>query len=662
MTDLGDRRIILLIDHLDDLMDIESRRINNPDLHDALERVLSETSHRVKVIVTSRTPPIAVPTTQESRWMLLDLREGLPPSEAQQLLATLDLDGSVGLRDADPTVLTELSRRTLGNPRALEALYRLLRRDFAISPADILQDDQHFLPASVLDVLIGEAYEALDQPAKIVMQVLSASERPLTAEAVSWVSQSYIRDKPPLEILNRLVNMQLVQRVTCCYRLRDADRHYVASQLITDSTVMERYRNDRLNRFELFRQHAEYLTNGCGSDQGLQGAQSLETQLQQFEYWYQACEYAEAARLLRNEIEPALSSQGRYRDLTRYYEHLENRLDDPELRRNRFDALARLYHRLGALDNAIRNYHEGLNLVRRDGDRNAECLYLANLAICKQEAGDLVHSSLCNLQALRLARQLGDAAREAHIWNIVSDTLAYLGQIDRAIQVSEWALALARKHFSRIWRQVEVVAKLNLGQRYSALGRAQQAQDECERAVRIAQSIGYQLGESAARRNLGAVWLDEGHFHQAAVVLREAVQLSDVTQSVQLQQTSRTELATALLLTGSPIEAEATMNEAVTYHTPLFDHEAYLVLGIIRLQQGKDREAAESFHQVLKLTEQLLRSSSHLYRALDTMGLTYCGLALAEQTSDYDREAVLAYEAGADYQGARHRTTPSCSF
>jgi tetratricopeptide (TPR) repeat protein len=91
--------------------------------------------------------------------------------------------------------------------------------------------------------------------------------------------------------------------------------------------------------------------------------------------------------------------------------------------------------------------------------------------------------------------------------------------------------------------------------------------------------------------------------------------------------------------------AEVTADGALRYDTPLFSPEAHALRGVIRQRQGKTREAAGSFYDALDKAQEVLKQTSRYYRALDVMGLSYSGLALAEATDDYFDKAVEAYEA-----------------
>ena len=638
LTGLADRRIVLLVDHVDDLIDLQTRNLTDPDLRNVLKAVLSITTHRLKVIVTSRVLPIDLPRAQQGRWHSLNLGEGLSQSEAIQLLKALDQDANVGLRDGNELLLAEICRRTQGNPLALEEVHRTLVMNPAIYPATILRDDKAFLLSNVLDILIGQSYACLDRHSKLLMQVLSVSESPVTVEAVAWIFRHYLPDIDPEQVLSRLVNMQLVRKIHDCFLLREADRRYVASQLTDGASSAKGSTDDiHLDRFTLYQQYAGYFREIGFSDE----LRADAPQLHAFRFLCGAGDFEAAARIL-GELETRLFALGRYQELAQYYEQLAGKLHDIDLERHRLDTLARIYHRLGNLARAIAYYEEGLKCVRDACNRSGECHYLASLAICKQESGDLVGTALYSMASLELAQQTGDSAQEAHIWSILGDSLASLGQIPAAIQAGERALKLARDTFQR---EIEVVARVNLGQYRAALGDIDHAQIECDRACRIAEAIGFQLGESAARRNLGTLKFDKHEYKKAATDLKEAMQLADVSQNVQLQQTARTELATALLLNDNLSEAEAIVGEAIRFDTPLFNPDAFSLRGVILHRQGKAREAADSFLQALKQAEVVLKRTSRLYRELDAMGLSYSGLMLSEQTDEYLDEAIGAYEA-----------------
>ncbi len=642
LSGLSERRIVLLVDHLDDLIDLDTRNLTNPNLRAALQGVLTCTTHKLKVIVTSRVLPTNLPTVQSGRLCSLNLGEGLPAAEAmqffKQLLKQLDRDGTSGLQAIDHKLLAELCRRTQGNPRAIETLHAIVQEDQDTSLKDILEQEQDFLPRPVLDNLIGESYACLDDVSKTMMQVLSVSEVPITVEAVATVFHHYHPDIDARKVLSRLVNMQLIQKANQCYRLREGDWGYVAPQLVDGvSSTMGGPEGVHLGRFTLYKHYADYFKQAASASDPTTESELLT---QAFQHSYKGKQYEAAVDVLKR-LEPHLFEQGRYLEMAQYYEQLAGKLEHHKLVRRRLDRLAWIYQRLGKLNRAAAYYEEGLKCVRDERDQNGQCLYLANLAICKQESGDLVGTTLYCMTALELARETGDGVAEAHIWNIIGDSLACLGQISAAMQANERALKLARDNYQR---EIEVVARVNLGQHYEAIGDDNRAQEECDRACRMVFGIRYQLGESAARRNLGILQLNRRRYRLAAEDLTKAMQLADATQSVQLQQTIRIELASAFLLGGELTKAEATVGEALQYYTPLFSPEAYALNGVILQQQGKVYEATKSFSHALEQAQVVLKRTSGYYRVLDTMGLSYIGLMLTEKEPYLD-EAIEAYQA-----------------
>ncbi len=647
LTNLADRRIVLLIDHLDDLIDFKTRNMRGQYLQDALQTVLTVTTHRLKVIVTSIMHPLDFSKGYEGRWLSLNLAEGLPALEATQMLKALDRGGTLGIQGSDEKHLKEICQRAMGNPRAIEALYALLRDSPNASIKSLLEDKNWFLPEEVLNVLIGESYACLDNVSKTMMQVLLASQSALTADAVVSVFHHYYPkvDHPtidPQQVLTQLVNLQLVQNSDEGYSLKAADRWYVAAQLADGvPPTIGGLEGVHLDRTALFRQFAEYLQAA--------GAEALPRQLDQFDFLYKGQDYAAAADVLKR-LETLLYEKGRYQELARCYERLDGKLHDTTLIRHRLDTLARTYHRLGDLARAAQKYEEGLACVRDAHDPIGECSYLANLAICTQEFGDLVGATLYCMAALELAQQTEQGAWEAHIWNIIGETLAHLGLMAVARQASERALALMRDKPQLEIKQIEVVALLNLGEYSLVLGDIKRAQRECDDACRIAVTNGFQLGESATRRNLGIIKLSGPLYKLSAKDFKDAMLLADVTQNVQLQQTTRIELATALLRDDKLSNAEAIADEAVRYDTPLFSPQAYALHGVVLQRLGKVHEAAESFEKALEKSAEVLQRTSRYYRALDAMGLSYSGLTLTKG-EEYLDLAINAYRAA-------HKLTP----
>ncbi|HMS84424.1 MAG TPA: TIR domain-containing protein [Nitrospira sp.] len=619
LSGLSDHRVVLLVDHLDELIDLKTRKLTDPNLRDALQTVLTLTNHKLKVIGTSQIVPDDLPTDLLGRWDSRNLGGGLPRSEAIQLLERLAQDSSLGLQ-GDDKLLNELCRFTQCNPRAIETIHAVLKTNPLISPRDILRDENLPYLDDVFNALIGESYACLDEDSKAMMRVLSSSDTPVRAEVVVKTFRYDYPDIDARQVLDQLTVMQLVEKTNEGYLLQETDRRYVASQV-----------------------------SDCNQQDVLAGDPTTEAAslILLFNHLHKQKNYPDAVNVL-TQLEPHLNQLGRYQELTEcykkldgYFEELARKPENSDLVCRHLDRFAGIYHRLGRLDDAADYYEKGLECALNVSDRRRERRYLGNLALCMQESGDLVGSALYCMAALELARQTKDEAWEAHIWNILSDSWAGLGKISDAMRASEQALTLARENDQR---ESEVVALVNLGQQLEAQGYDHKAEGKCKQACEIAKDIGFQLGESAARRNLGILNLNGEKYIFAVEHLTKAIELADATQNRQLQQTTRIELATAYLLTAKLEDGEKIVNEAVQFNTPLFSPEAHSLRGIILYRLEKNSEAAKAFLKARNQAELVFNQTSAYYRALDTMGLSYCGLTLS-LNEPYLDEAIIAYGA-----------------
>ena len=242
LSALSDRRVVLLIDHVDDLIDLNTGDLTDPNLRDVLLTISTVTAHKLRVIVTSCILPSSSTMAHQDNFPDCNLKQGLPQWEAVKLLRESDRDASLGLRDGEEKLLEKIVLRTQGNPRAIKALYTKLKKDLDAAPKNILHalhDNKSVLSKVVLAALIGDSYACLDDVSKVVMQILSVCEHPVTADAVSSVFHHYYPDIDSHQVLSRLVNLQLVENIEGCYILRDADRFYMASQLVDDAVVTD---------------------------------------------------------------------------------------------------------------------------------------------------------------------------------------------------------------------------------------------------------------------------------------------------------------------------------------------------------------------------------------------------------------------------------------
>jgi tetratricopeptide (TPR) repeat protein len=645
LTALAGRKILVLLDHLDDVIDASTAEILDSELTEALRALLKHKSHSVKLIITSQVTPKDLLFTLPAGQSFIDLGHGLALSEAEQVLHALDNDRQLGLTSVSQKFFGEICHRTQGNPRALEVLCALLRTDRDTSLGEVLQKTKGLLPDEVLEVLVGRAFHRLDPVSQKIMQALAIYARPVTIEAVNHLLQPHLSNASIPSLLRRLVNMQLARKEGAQYCLHETDREYALST-ISEGRGGDQSETDTppFTRLALLHRAADYFGQLGKPPDEQKALEDLAPRLAEFDLRYQAREYEPSARILAD-IEETLFAWGQYRQVAEYHERLRGKLDDLRLNRHQFDTLGRVNHRLGNLEQAIHCYEEGLRYVRRMQDDQGECLYLSNLAICLMESGQLdLAIAYCGL-TFDLARKLRDSPRQAHVVNTLSDCLAYVGKVSESIKYCEQSLALARDCMRR---ELEVVALANMGQHYGELGETDKALGKCDKAVHIAQAIEFQLGEATAFRNLADLHIDNNKLKQALEYYKKAIELADMAQSAQLQQTIRTGLALALLFSGELTGARTSGEAACQYDVRALNCEAFAVLGVIAQRLEDGRAARDAFNKAVQHADAMLGKTPQAYKALDAKGLALSGLALLEGSNeylDYLEDSIDAYQA-----------------
>ena len=223
--------VVVLLDNLESVMDAARETLTEPALHQALAAVLTAPEHAVTVIATTRVTPAGLLKIEPARQHRLRLEDGLGSPDAQTVLRALDGDGRLGLRDAPGELLDGLRDHTRGFPRALEAVKAILDGDDTLTPGDLLDRTRHLPEDQVVQVLVGEAYELLDAPARQVMQALAVYPAPVSAVAVDFLLRPVNPTIDAAPILTRLVRRQLVRFQDGHYYLHPVDREYARSRL-----------------------------------------------------------------------------------------------------------------------------------------------------------------------------------------------------------------------------------------------------------------------------------------------------------------------------------------------------------------------------------------------------------------------------------------------
>lgn len=592
-------RTVVLLDNFEDVVDPETLNIRDTELDEALRALLNLPHHAVKVVLTTRIAPRDLALVQEGRQGRLNLDEGLPSPYAENILRARDADGKVGLKSAPDDLLAQARERTLGYPRALEALFGILSNDRDTSLSEILNDAAKLLPEDVVWKLVGEAFSRLDPSAQQVMQALAIYGRPVTTTAIDYILQPYILAINCAPILKRLVNMQFVHKEDRKYYLHQIDCAYVLSRIPRgDREDRSDIPNPLFTQIALQHRGADYFRQIWLAGESWKTIADLEPQLAEFDLRCSGEDYNIAAMVLF-QIRVALYRWGHYQLLARLYEGLLEPLDDSALRANAMADLGKVYWKLGQLRKAILVLEQALKIAREVSDPALEDASLIHLGIIYDEMGQAARSIELYQRSLKIASSMGSLAES---------TLN------------------------------------NLGRTYGDIGQTARGIRYCCQSVYSAREAVNPDTEAIALNSIGYLLMDFGELHKTVHVCQTAIGKADAINCVQVQHHGRYRLALAHLLSGDLAAARDLAEAALTYNVPENEHYLKALLGLILLRQGDRNAAQRRFAETMAQTNLLLEFSPENHGAGEVKGLALSGLALCGEGTQIS-SAITAYKA-----------------
>jgi tetratricopeptide (TPR) repeat protein len=592
----GERRVIVLLDNLEDLIDPDQSTIRDTELADALRAWLTLPPHALKMIVTTRVAPRDVLVEQPARQARIDLDEGLPSPFAENILRAMDVDGKLGLKSAPETLLNEARLRTRGYPRALEMLFAILSADRSTSLGEVLSDTERVLPDDVVRVLVGEAFSRLDARAQQVLQALAIYGKPVVPAAVDFLLQPYLEGFASTSVLNRLVNMQFVRKEAGRYSLHPVDREYGLRRVPRGEVADRASATPVFSQIALGHRGAEFFRQTRTDATTWKSVADLAAPLAEFELRIAADDPDGAYDVLLT-IDELLGLWGQYR-LSR---ELHARLD------GKLTGLAHLNNllSLGALEASLGRYHAAIDYLD---------------------------------QALALARELEDAGS---VWNALysaSWCFAELGDTTRAIEFGEQALDIAQLDGSSM-RQADTLSIV--GWYYAKRGLTDRAVDCCRQAVEMQRPWGAANNVATSLANLAGVLLDAGRYQEALALAADSLGIDP--DSDRLGNWNNGFIARAHLGLGDLAKARAAAEAGCASDEPENNPNVLTLLGIICLRQGEPVSAADAFRRALAASEILLQFAGS-YNALDAKGVAHAGLSLCGAEESLP-EAVKSHNA-----------------
>ena len=555
-------RVVLLLDNLEPLVneDLASLPLHDTELSEALYAFLNGTYTAVKVIITTRIPPLQLNGIQPGRQRIYHLEDGLEPKYAEQMLREMDADGILGLKNADGKLLNGAYERTRGFPKALEALFQILASDRYTTLEELLDMPT---PENVVEALVGEAFNRLDTNAQKVMQALAVYNLPVTPAAVDFVLAPHIPAIDSALILQRLANMHFARKESGRFYLHPVDREFAFELIpledlttnkgttlalgasvgdvakkeerdLIDKTskstkedlelLLESLRSSRFNKFtkhHLTLRAADYFRQARKPRTEWKKLEDLTAQLAEFDLRCAAGDYDTAASVLFEIDYDYLLLWGHYRLTIELHEKLQGKLTSPEVRSISSANLGVAYYYIGQVRVAIEFYEEVLELAREDKNKQHEGAILSRLGLAYANLGDALKAIEYQGQALIIAREIGDRRGEGVNLGGLGNRYADLGDALKAIEYQEQALVIAREIGDRRGERSYLG---NLGNHYADLGNALKAIEFYEQSLIIAREIGSKQGEGIILSNLASRYSELGEDDKAIDYYNQAIQ------------------------------------------------------------------------------------------------------------------------------------------
>jgi tetratricopeptide (TPR) repeat protein len=615
--------VVVLLDNLESAMDTVQETITDQALHQALVAMLTAPAHTVTVIATTRVTPTELLRVEPARQRQLRLDEGLSSQDAKTVLQELDDDGRLGLRNAPDELLDGLCRHTRGFPRALEAVKAILDGDATLTPQDLLDRTRHLPEDQVVQVLVGEAYELLDAPAKQVMQALSVYPAPVSAVGVDFLLQPVKPTTDAAPILARLVRRQLARFQDGHYFLHPIDREYARGQLPAGSS------GDSPTAFTLTglrARAADYYAQIRTPRQSWRTLEDVRPQLAEFELRCDTGDYDIAATVLAGIDTDYLRLWGHYSILVELHSRIHGRVIDPTLNAEHLTSLGLCHYRLGEYRRAVDLLTQRLATARKTGDRQNEGGTLANLGICYEHLGEYRRAIDLHTEALAIHRKARDRQNEGGTLANLGICYEHLGEYRRAIDLHTQALAIERGIGNR-WIEGLVLDYLGVCDYF--LGEYRRAIDLHTQALLIAREIGYRYGEANALGHLGRAWLASGDTGRAVTMLKQAMTVADTTGDIEPAVEARSWLARAQLQLGDPAAALATTAARPELLHPPDEPTMRLLEGLALLELHRLEESEQAFSNAIMAADALLALADRNVAALQARALALSGLAVA---------------------------------
>jgi tetratricopeptide (TPR) repeat protein len=308
-------------------------------------------------------------------------------------------------------MLSEVAQRVRGYPRALEALYAVLRNDRNTSLDELLGKATETLPEKVVEVMVGEAFSRLDRHEKLILQALAIFNRPVPAVALDYLLQPFVPAIESVSVLRWLVNLQIVRKDRDRYYLHPVDSEFALAQVLDEASLPTgSLGTTAMTRKALFGRAAEYFREIRKPKTEWDSIQDLEPQLAEFDLLCRSEQYDEAAALLLAIGFNYLRSWGHVGMLLELHEQLRGHVTDQRTEVHCLGVLGTVYWDTGNLSQAVTDLRNCIELTAQTSGANAGAAWWCDLGCCLRDMGRIDEALVAHEKALQIDHYTGDGS------------------------------------------------------------------------------------------------------------------------------------------------------------------------------------------------------------------------------------------------------------
>ncbi|MFD4636499.1 AAA family ATPase [Lentzea sp. NPDC058436] len=612
---LGETQVVLVVDAAENLLVPETRTLADAELDHALDLLVNDPEHRVKVVLVSQHPLASA--NDDSMWPENDhmVLSKLDAHDYRAFLVSLGQDGRWDVPSLSPSAYRSLYTRLQGNPRLGELARAVVLLDAAGPTLEVLEGLLSKDRGNVGASLIRRLVRRLDPDQLAVMEALAVFDIPVPETTVTD-----FLDADPATVgkaLSELVDARVVQQAEPGrYLLRPLERNLIEVALPATATRPDRYVRaaGHLTRLKM---------NHPGEFAMLRESFAELRALINGEQW------ADAGKKIE-ELDDVLIEWNCRHQLLEQRRKVVGKLgaEDAEMRNH--NVLGQIYATNGSYAKAHEEYDIALTLAEDAADL-AVLSVRGNLATLHQQQNEVF---LAQGQYERIRDLARAYERDADLMQAlagIADCRRRNGDYDGAVANARAAFAQSRAPALAEGRKASratssrVNLALKLARWFGELGQPSDAEEWLLVARNEAMDLGEQLVHASWLDGQAVAFLERGDLKAARADAVSAVELATMQGDDVIVLQARTTLAFIGVMSGEFDEAWREARAALAVRKP---RRSLVVLALAALAAeriGESSRARTLFDELRDDAAKRLAVNSEDFTAADMQAYAICG-------------------------------------